>query len=113
MTTASSLALQRSMRDFHRPCMQHRRTIQVLSRRLTFLCAAEESTVLLERKVDLNKVCTSEKLDDHARSDDGSDTELHECSTVGGENDTHPVERVSGVGGHDAVERDLRADEED
>ena len=77
---------------------------------LTFLRPAKERAVLLERKVDLNKVRTGEELNDHAGGDNGSDTELHEGAAVGYEDDTHPIE---GVGGRDAVEEALGADEED
>jgi hypothetical protein len=63
-------------------------------KRRTFLGSTEESAVLLERKVNLDETGTLKKLDDHAGSDDGGDTEFHESTTVRGEDDTHPVERV-------------------
>ena len=66
-------------------------------RTLTFLCTTEQSPVLLERKVDLNQVRAGEELDDHARGDDGRDSELHKRPTVRGEDYTHPIERVSRV----------------
>ena len=58
------------------------------------LGTAEESTVLLEGEVDLDEVGTGEELHDHTGGNDGRDTEFHESTTVGSENDTHPVERV-------------------
>jgi hypothetical protein len=45
----------------------------------------EQTTVLLERKVDINE-------HDHAGSDDGTYSELHESGPVGGEDNTHPIE---------------------
>ena len=82
-------------------------------RTLAFLCTTEESPVLLERKVDLNQVRAGEELDDHARGDDGGNAKLHESTTVGGENDTHPVERVCRIRRHDTVKGDLGANKED
>ena len=78
----------------------------------TLLRAAEERPVLLERKVDVDEVRARKELHDHARSDDGGDTEFHERAAVRGEDDTHPVKGVCRVGGHDTVERDLGADKE-
>lgn len=40
-------------------------------------------------------------------------TELHERSSVGGEDDSHPVEGVCRLVGSNAVQRNLTADEED
>lgn len=40
-------------------------------------------------------------------------TELHESAPVGGEDYSHPVERVRGLGGLDAVDGNLAAHEED
>lgn len=105
----------------------------------TLLGTAEEGAVLLEGEVDLDEAGALEELDDHARRDDGRDAELHERAAVRGQDDAHPVERVCGrqvhevsftlvgsglsprgerrrtrrVGRDDAIERDLRADEED
>lgn len=108
----------------------------------TLLGGAEQGAVLLEGKVDLDESGALEELDDHAGSDDGSDTEFHERSSVRREDDTHPVQRVwrkerlraawmsvscltdhlgSRIGSlprtgrvrrDDSIERDLRADEE-
>ena len=46
-------------------------------------------------------------LHDESRSDDGRDAELHESSSVGGQDDSDPVEGVSRVRAHDAEQRDL------
>ena len=80
---------------------------------LTLLRPTKQRPILLQRKIDLDQVRAREELHDHAGGDNGGDAELHEGATVGGENDTHPVEGVGGVGGHDAVQGDLGADEED
>lgn len=69
--------------------------------------STEQGTVVLEAKVDINQLSTREELHDHARSNDRSDTELHQGTPVGSEDSTKPVKRVGGVGGHDAVERNL------
>ena len=45
---------------------------------------------------------TSEKLHDKSRRHDERDSELHERSSVGREDDSEPVERIGGVGGHDS-----------
>ena len=82
-------------------------------KKLTLLGSVEERTILLEAVVNLNEVGASEELHEHARGDNGGDTELHEGSTVGGKDSTHPVERVRRVGGHDSVQGDLRANQED
>jgi hypothetical protein len=48
-------------------------------------------------------------LHNHARGDDGRDTEFHEGTLVGGEDDSEPVEGVSAFLLGDAVERNLAA----
>lgn len=65
----------------------------------TLLSTSEESPVLLEGEVDLDESGALQQLDNHTRGDDGGDTELHERSTVGGENHTHPVQRVCRLAG--------------
>ena len=60
----------------------------------------------------LNETSTRQHLHDHARCDDGRDAQFHNGATVGGQNDTHPVERVRRLGRLDAVDGDLAADEE-
>jgi hypothetical protein len=42
-------------------------------------------------------VGASEKLEDHAGGDNGSDTEFHESTTVTGHHHSEPVKRVGGV----------------
>ena len=78
----------------------------------TFLSPAEQRPILLETKVDIDKVGARKELHDHSRGNDGCDTEFHERSTVGCEDYTHPVQWVRRVGGHDSVQRHLRAYQE-
>lgn len=78
----------------------------------TFLGTAEKSAVFLQAEVDFNQTCAGQKLHNHSTSDDWTDSEFHKSTTVGGKYDTHPVQRVSRVGGHDSIERDLGADQE-
>lgn len=76
------------------------------------MTTTEECPILFQRKVNVNQVGASQKLHYHSRGDNGSDSEFHEGAPVGGEDDTHPVKRVRGVGGHDTIEGDLGADQE-
>ena len=52
-------------------------------------------------------------LEDHARGDDGSDTQLHEGTSVTGHHHTKPVKRIRRVRRHNAVQRHLAHDQED
>lgn len=60
----------------------------------TFLSTTKERTVFLQAKVDVDQIGTGQKLHDHSRGDDWRDSEFHEGTSVGGEDDPHPVERV-------------------
>lgn len=60
---------------------------------LTFLGAVEKRTVL-GRIADLNDLSTSQQLHNETRSNDGRDSQLHQRSSVGGQNDTYPVEGI-------------------
>ena len=102
----------------------------------TLLSSTEESPVFLEGEVDVDQASSLEKLDDHARRDDGRDTEFHEGTPVRREDDTHPIQRIYAqattsepsvesagrdreaertrrVRRHDTIQRDLRANQED
>lgn len=72
-----------------------------------------ELAVRLEVEVDVDHVGTGEELEDHARGDDGGDAQLHERTTVTGNDHAQPVQRVRVVGGDDAVQGHLAHDEED
>jgi hypothetical protein len=61
---------------------------------LTLLGTAEQSAVVLQAEVNLDQLSAGEELHDHARGNDRGDTELHQGTAVGRENDTHPVQRV-------------------
>lgn len=76
------------------------------------MCSVKQSSVL-GRISDLNDLGTRQELHDETGGDDGRDTQLHEGSPVGGQDDTDPVEGIRGVGGHDAEEGDLAAHQED
>lgn len=56
--------------------------------RRTLLSSVEEFLLFLVALVELNDFSASEELHDEAGSDDGGDAELHESTTVGGEDDT-------------------------
>ena len=76
------------------------------------MCSVKKCSVLWSIS-DLDDLGTGEQLHDEARGDDRGDAELHEGSSVRGEDDSDPVEGIGRVGAHDAEERDLTADEED
>jgi len=61
------------------------------------LSSLVELTVGLEVEVHIDKVGAGQKLEDHARGDDRSNTEFHEGTTVTGHHHSEPVERVGGV----------------
>ncbi len=67
---------------------------------LTFLGSVEEGPVL-GSVADFNDLRSGEELHDHAGCDDGGDAELHQCASIRSKDDTDPVERIRGVGGHD------------
>jgi hypothetical protein len=52
-------------------------------------------------------------LHDHTSSDDRGDTEFHQSTSVGGKDNSHPVERITSGGVGDTVEGDLAADKVD
>ena len=60
----------------------------------------------------LNQTCTSKHLHNHTGCNDRRDTQLHDGSTVGGQNDTHPVERIRGLGRLNTIDGDLATDKE-
>lgn len=50
-----------------------------------------ELTVGLEVEVDIDHVGAGKKLEDHARRDNGSDTQFHQCTTVTRHHHAQPV----------------------
>ena len=63
-------------------------------RSLTFLGSFVEGAVFLNALIDINDLCTSKELHNHTGSDDRANTEFHQSTSVGGEDDSHPVERI-------------------
>lgn len=85
----------------------------IVQTELTLLGTAKQGPIILQAKVDVNKLSSSEELHDHAGSDDRGDTELHQGTSVRRQDRSEPVKWIGRVGRHDTVERDLGADEED
>ena len=56
-----------------------------------------ELTVGLEVEVDIDEMGTGEELENHARGNDGRDSQFHECSPVTRHHHTQPVERIRRV----------------
>lgn len=73
---------------------------------LTFLGAVEECAIL-RRVTHFDDFSAGKQLHDQARRNDGRNAQLHQRTTIGGENDAHPVERIGRVGRHDAEQRNL------
>mmetsp|Transcript_66406 Transcript_66406/g.185620 ORF Transcript_66406/g.185620 Transcript_66406/m.185620 type:complete len:379 (+) Transcript_66406:578-1714(+) len=76
------------------------------------LGTSKQSTIFLDIVINLDDARTSEKLHDKTRSNDRTDSKLHESTTVGGQNNTHPVERIGGLGTLDTINGDLTANQE-
>ena len=68
---------------------------------------------LLRRVANFNQLGTSQQLHDQTGRNNWGDTQLHQGTAVGGENDTNPVERIRRFRAHNAEKRDLATDEED
>ena len=66
---------------------------------------------MLGAHVDFDELGAGKELHDHAGGDDWGDTELHECSLVGGKDNAEPVKGVSAFLTDGSVERDLTADQ--
>jgi len=80
---------------------------------LTFLSNVQKLLVFRYLLVHWNDSCSNKELNNHWRRDDGGDSQFHEGASVGGKDDSYPVERVW-AGGHScAIEWDLRADKVD
>jgi len=63
-------------------------------RELTFLSALEQLAIFLVGLINGDDVGTGKQLHDETSGDDRGDTELHQGTTVGGQDDTHPIERI-------------------
>jgi len=77
-----------------------------------FLGTREQGTIFLDVVVDLDDSGTGQKLHNQTRRDNGTNTKFHESTTVGSKDDTHPVERITGLGRLDTINRDLAANQE-
>ena len=64
-------------------------------------------------EVELNDSCTDEKLEDPTCWDYRRKSKFHEGSSIGSEDDTHPVEGVTALWAKDAIDGYLAADEID
>ena len=69
--------------------------------------------LLLDVLVHINDLGASQEVRGHARRDDRGDARLHQSVQIGGQDDPHPVEAVCLLVVHDAIQRDLAADEEE
>lgn len=76
----------------------------------TFLGSGVELFVLFDVLIDLDQLGSCQQLHDHGGGDHRGDTELHQSTSIGGENDTHPIKWVATDGFVDTVERNLGAD---
>ncbi|KAK8953726.1 hypothetical protein KSP40_PGU019567 [Platanthera guangdongensis] len=63
--------------------------------------------------VDLDDLRSSEELHHQPRCHDRCDSQLHNSSSIRGEDDTHTVERIGTGGGMDAVDRELTTHQKD
>lgn len=78
-----------------------------------FLGSHHEGTVILETVINVDDLRTSKQLHNKSRSHDGADTEFHKSSSVGCEDNSHPVEGISGAAALNSIERNLATEQED
>lgn len=79
----------------------------------TLLGGFEEFAVGRDAGVELDDSCVGHDLYNHVGGDQGRDSELHEGTLVGGEDNSHPVERISSRGLVDSEDRNLAAHQVD
>ena len=77
------------------------------------MSSLEEFAIRLERLVDVDNLGARQKLHDETRGYNGRYTEFHQGTSVGSEDNSHPVEGVSRTTGHDTVKGDLTAHKKD
>ncbi len=75
---------------------------------LTFLGSVEQGSVL-GGVTDLDDLGAGQQLHNQTRGDNRRDTQLHESTSVRGENDTDPVEGIGRVRRHDTEQGYLTA----
>ena len=66
------------------------------------LLSAIEQSAVFGGIADFDDFGASQELHDQTWGDYGRNTELHECASVRGENDTYPIEGIGWVGGHNS-----------
>lgn len=59
--------------------------------------------------VETNDACADEQLQDPASGDDRRESELHESASVGGEDDSHPIEGIAAFRSKHTIDRYLAA----
>ena len=64
--------------------------------RLTFLRSVKKCSVL-GRVADFDDFGAGEELHDHAGSDDGRNSQLHQSSSIRSQDDSHPIKRIRRV----------------
>ena len=77
------------------------------------LGSGKQGPIFFDVVIDFNDTRTSQKLHDKTGSHNGTDTKFHQSTTVGSENDTHPVERIGRLGALDTIQRDLATYQKD
>ena len=77
------------------------------------LGSSKESAIFLDVVVYFNDTRAGKQLHDKTRRNNRTNAQFHESTSVGGENDTHPVERIRRLGRLDAVNGNLATDKED
>lgn len=59
------------------------------------LSTIEQSTIFLIVLINVDDLGTGQELHNHTTSNDRGDTEFHESTSVGGKDNSHPVERIT------------------
>ena len=73
---------------------------------------SQQLAVGFDAIIDVDNLRSGKKLNHKAAGDDGADAELHAGASVGGHDDSRPVEWVASCIGLNTIERQLTADEE-
>lgn len=76
------------------------------------LGSRKQGTIFLYVVVNLDNTTSSKKLHDKTRCYNRTDSKFHKSSTVGSEDNTHPVERITGFGALNTIDRNLTAHKE-
>ena len=76
------------------------------------LSTGEQGAIFLHVVVDLDDTRTCQQLHDKTRRHDGTNSELHQGTSVGSQNDTHPIEWIGGLGTLHSIDWNLTAHQE-